>query len=189
MEAGGALPAGSGRNLRLDPFALPVRFPARDAGADGQMRQVELDRDRVVLRRAVRGMRMKIRLAVDAFVGITLVAAEDGPAASIVLDHSDPALSIPLLDHAPVDEATMMWRAWGRVLGLSLRQRDAGGNVRQVSTGRRAIHVGKDKDTGRRRRRSAIKKRRPSILMRRKPGRHIGLSAVHRGEREIIARN
>lgn len=188
MEAGGALPAGSGRTLRLDPFALPVRFPARDAGADGQTRQIELDRDRVVLRRAVRGMRMKIRLAVDAFVGITLVPAEDGgPAASIILDHADPALSIPLLDHAPADEAALIWRAWGRVLGLSLWQRDPAGDVRQVCAGRRTLQNGKE--IGRRRRRSAIKKRRPSILMRRKPGRHIGLSAVHRGEREIIARN
>ncbi len=126
MEAGGALPAGSGRTMRLDPFTLPVRFPARDAGADGQMRQVELDRDRVVLRRAVRGMRMKIRLAVDAFVGITLVPAGDGTAASIILDHTDPGLSVPLLDQAPLDEAVVMWRAWGRVLGLSLWQRDAG---------------------------------------------------------------
>jgi hypothetical protein len=187
MEAGGALPAGSGRTLRLDPFALPVRFPARDAGADGQMRQVELDRDRVVLRRAVRGMRMKIRLAVDAFVGITLVPAGDGPVASIILDHADPALSIPLLDRAPIDEAAVMWRAWGRVLGLPLRQRDASGDIRQVHAGRRALQIGKD--AGRRRRRSAIKKRRPSILLRRKAGRHIGLSVVHRGEREIIARN
>ena len=187
MEAGGALPAGSGRTMRLDPYTLPVRFPARDAGADGQMRQVELDRDRVVLRRAVHGMRMKIRLAVDAFVGITLVPAGDDTAASIILDHTDPGLSVPLLDQAPLDEAVVMWRAWGRVLGLSLWQRDADGDVRQVCPGRRSLQV--VTETGRRRRRSAIKKRRPSILMRRKPGRHIGLSNVHRGEREIIARN
>ena len=187
MEAGGAIPAGSGRSLRLDPFALPVRFPARDAGADGQMRQVELDRDRVVLRRAVHGMRMKIRLALDAFVGITLAPAGDGPAASIILDHRDPALSIPLLENAPADEAAVMWRAWGRVLGLSLWQREASGDARLVCPGRRSAQIGQD--AGRRRRRSTLKKRRPSILMRRKPGRHIALSAVHRGEREIIARN
>jgi hypothetical protein len=188
MEAGGALPAGSGRALRLDPFALPVRFPARDAGADGQMRQIELDRDRVVLRRAVRGMRMKIRLAVEAYIGITLVPAEDGsPAASIILDHADPALSVPLLEAAPADEAELMWRAWGRVLGLSLWQRDATGDVRQVCAGRRMLLTGES--VARRRRRSAIRKRRPSILMRRKPGRHIGLQKVYRGEREIIARN
>jgi hypothetical protein len=187
MEAGGALPAGSGRALRLDPFALPVLFPARDAGADGQMRQVELDRDRVVLRRAVHGMRMRIRLPVDAFVGITLVPAQDGTAASITLDHADEALSVPLLEHAPIDDAALMWRAWGRVLGLSLWQRDATGDVRQVCAGRRAVLTGED--VRRRRRRSAIRKRRPSILMRRKTGRHVALSAVHRGEREIIARS
>ena len=32
MEAGGIPPAGSARALRLDPFALPVRYPAKDLG-------------------------------------------------------------------------------------------------------------------------------------------------------------
>jgi hypothetical protein len=188
MEAGGAMPAGSGRTARLDPFALPVRFPANDAGADGQMRQVELDRDRVVLRRAVRGMRMKIRLPVEAFVGITLVSSDaSGNTASVILDHCDPSLSIPLLDATALDDAAATWRAWGRVLGLSLWRRDPDGDVSMVQTGRRTLVAAPD--AGRRRRRSTIKKRRPSILMRRKPGRHIALSAVHRGEREIIARN
>jgi hypothetical protein len=41
----------------------------------------------------------------------------------------------------------------------------------------------------RRRRRGTIKWRRPSILLRRKPGRPAANPAVHRGEREIIARN
>ena len=188
MEAGGALPAGSGRTLRLDPFALPVRFPARDAGADGQMRQVELDRDRVVVWRAVRGMRMKIRLPLDAFVGITLrlSAGQDGePAkASIVLDHSDQALSVPLLDSADTDDAKAVWKAWGRVLRLPLRICDSDGAFFELPS---SVIVGED--TGRRRRRSAIRKRRPSILMRRKPGRHIAFSPVRRGEREIIARD
>jgi hypothetical protein len=188
MEAGGAMPAGSGRTTRLDPFALPVRFPANDAGADGQMRQVELDRDRVVLRRAVRGMRMKIRLPVEAFVGITLVSSDaSGNTASVILDHCDPSLSIPLLDATSLDDAAATWRAWGRVLGLSLWRRDPDGDVSMVQAGRRALFSAPD--AGRRRRRSTIRKRRPSILMRRKPGRHIALSAVHRGEREIIARN
>jgi hypothetical protein len=188
MEAGGAMPAGSGCNARLDPFALPVRFPANDAGADGQMRQVELDRDRVVLRRAVRGMRMKIRLPVEAFVGITLVSSDaSGNTASVILHHCDPSLSIPLLDDTALDDAAATWRAWGRVLGLSLWRRDPDGDVSMVQAGRRTLVAAPD--AGRRRRRSTIKKRRPSILMRRKPGRHIALSAIHRGEREIIARN
>jgi hypothetical protein len=40
----------------------------------------------------------------------------------------------------------------------------------------------------RRRRRNAVKARRPSILMRRQPKRLAGEPTVHRGEREIIAR-
>ncbi len=188
MEAGGALPAGSGRTMRLDPFALPVRFPANDAGADGQMRQVELDRDRVVLRRAVRGMRMKIRLPVEAFTGITLVTpAADSDTASIILDHSDPSLSIPLLESAAADEATFVWKAWGRVLGLALRQRGEDGQVSEIHPGRCSVQM--EEVVSRRRRRSSIRKRRPSIFLRRKPGRHIALSVVHRDEREIIARN
>jgi hypothetical protein len=43
--------------------------------------------------------------------------------------------------------------------------------------------------TWRRRRRSAIAKRRPSRLMRRRPGKLPSTPIVHRGEREIIARN
>ena len=58
---------GSSRALRLDPFALPVQYAARDSGADGQIRQVELDRDRGVMRRGVRGIRMTVGAPVAAF--------------------------------------------------------------------------------------------------------------------------
>ncbi len=188
MEAGGALPAGAGRDMRLDPFALPVRFPALDAGADGQMRQVELDRDRVILKRAVRGMRMKIRLPVEAFIGITLASGSGcGSTASIVLDHADPDLSVPLLDETALEDAASVWRAWGRVLGLPLWRRDPDGESSMVQAGRRNLIQAAG--SARRTRRATIRKRRPSILLRRKPGRHVALSAVHRGEREIIARN
>ena len=54
----GVMSPGSGRALRLDPYSLPVRYMARDNGADGQVRNVELDRDRIVLRREVRGISM-----------------------------------------------------------------------------------------------------------------------------------
>ncbi len=50
MGAEGA--PGSSRALRLDPLALPARYVARDGGADGQVRNIELDRERVVLRAA-----------------------------------------------------------------------------------------------------------------------------------------
>src|SRR5262245_2123333 len=63
---------GSGRALRLDPYALPARYEARDGGADGQIRHIELDRERVVLRRAVRGIRMNVGVPVREFRGVSM---------------------------------------------------------------------------------------------------------------------
>ena len=71
MRSGGC-PAGSSRALRLDPFALPVRFAASDAAADERVRDVELHRERVVVRRSLHGMRMALNLPVSAFAGISL---------------------------------------------------------------------------------------------------------------------
>ena len=133
METGGIPPAGSARALRLDPFALPVRYPAKDSGADGQVRQVELHREHVVLRRAVRGMRMKLGLPVSAFRGIALrlVPAEgDQPAAvTLTLDHNDDALCVPLYAASDSDNIAAVWKAWGRVLRLAA----AGGRKRRRS--------------------------------------------------------
>ena len=71
MRSGGC-PAGSGRALRLDPFALPVRYAASDAAADGRVRDIELHRERVVVRRSLAGMRMAINMPLSAFAGVGL---------------------------------------------------------------------------------------------------------------------
>jgi Family of unknown function (DUF6101) len=90
--------AGSGRALRLDPFGLPVRFYASDAAADGWVRDIELHRERVVLRRSLSGMRMALNMPVKAFDGISLqlVPGEGGEAdlLAIVLEHSDPSAQL-----------------------------------------------------------------------------------------------
>jgi hypothetical protein len=65
MRSGGC--AGSGRALRLDPFGLPVRFCASDVAADGRVRDIELHRERVVLRRSLSGMRMALNIAGEGF--------------------------------------------------------------------------------------------------------------------------
>jgi hypothetical protein len=187
MEAGGAA-AGSGRALRLDPFALPVRFRANDAAADGQIRQIELDRERVTLRRAVRGMPMKVRLAVSSFRGVAL-GVHCGPERAVLavtLHHCDAALSIPLLVAAEDDDAVAHWKAWGRVLGLPLLVEEEGG-FREIGSRLGALGIGEISQ--RRRRRTALKRRRPAILMRRRAGRPLRGASVHRGECEIIARN
>lgn len=186
METGGT--AGSGRALRLDPFALPVRFPAKDAGADGQIRHIELHRERVVMRRSLRGMRMAVGVPVKAFRGVTLRVAEphDGAAAEIILEHDDQALSVPLCSASDGENIEMIWKAWGRVLNLPLLVDAPDQNEDDPFVQPAAAAIGED--TGRRRRRSAIKGRRPTIFLRRKPGFANDNKPVHSGEREIIAR-
>jgi hypothetical protein len=187
MRSGGC--AGSGRALRLDPFGLPVRFFASDAAADGRVRDIELHRERVVLRRSLAGMRMALNMPVAAFDGVSLrlVAGEGGQAdaLAVVLEHSDPALTLPLFLTPRPDEALAEWRAWSEVLGVPLLLADAGEGRANAELGPLRI----ERPRPRRRRRSSLKKRRPSILMHRGFGRITETTPVHRGEREIIARN
>ncbi|UPJ68675.1 DUF6101 family protein [Bradyrhizobium sp. 191] len=164
----GITPAGSSRSLRLDPLSLPVRFDAHDPRADGHVRQIELHRERVVLRRAVRGMQMAINVRVADFTGVALRGNDE--VQTLVLVHRDPSLSIPLLVGADADEIAQAWAIWSELFALP-----------QLDEGAR-------KPAPRRRRANAIRARRPKFLMRRRMGIARELP-VHREEREIIARN
>jgi len=203
MEAG-RLAAGSGRTElhhrpratgtqpRLDPFSLPVRFTAADEAADESLRVVDLHRERVVVRRAVRGVRMALNMPVAAFRGVairvSLAEAESAPRnIAVVLEHGDPALSLPLFSAAECDDVVAEWQSWGRVLGLPLLVAETDGSLREPFARVGALRV--QAPTWRRRRRGAIARRRPSRLLRRRPGKITSASVVHRDEREIIARN
>jgi hypothetical protein len=183
----GKIPSGSGRALRLDPLTLPVRFAAEDAAADEATRHIELHSERVVLRRAVRGMRIAVNLPVTTFLGLAVRHADaDGAIngeASILMQHRDPALSVPLfVASGHDDEVTALSETWARVLGLPLLPPDA---QHQQPRARAPRVVG---PLARRLRRGALKSRRPSILLRRKPGQIGKEPKIHR-EHEIIARN
>jgi len=182
MRSGGC--PGSGRALRLDPFALPACFAASDAAADERVRHVELHRERVVVRRSLRGMRMALSMPVSAFSGISL-KLEQG-AVAVTLEHDDPTLALPLFVSDQPDDATAEWRVWANVLGLPLLVDDDGA-LREPFARLGALRV--ERVRPRRRRRMALSKRRPSILMRRRAARLGTATPVHRGEREIIARN
>ncbi len=196
MEAG-RIAAGSGRAWacpqRLDPFSLPVRFEAADEAADGRRRVVDLHRERVVLRRSVRGMRMALNMPVAAFRGVAIrlsgVSAENSTPTSIavVLEHQDPALSLALFSSPEADDIVAEWQSWGRVLGLPLLVAESDGNLREPFARLGALRI--EAPSFRRRRRTAIARRRPSRLLRRRPGKLPETPVVHRGEREIIARN
>ncbi len=184
-------PLGSSRALRLDPNNLPLRYFARDHGADGQVRNIELDRERVVVRREVHGIPMKIGVNVSEFAGVTMRTlppeGEEPAAVAVMLEHRDNGLTVPLFVATEGDDAMAQWKSWARVLGVPLLVADEDGALREPF--RRMGRLALGSPTPRRRRRAAIKRRRPSILMRRKPGRPSANPTVHRGEREIIARN
>ena len=136
--------AGSGRALRLDPCGLPVRFSASDAAADGRVRDVELHRERVVVRRSLHGMRMALNMPVAAFAGISLrlESDEDGDVLAVVLEHADPSLTLPLFLTSQADEAVAEWRAWSEVLDVPLllaEQGDGAANARLERGAGRAI--------------------------------------------------
>lgn len=168
----GVCPAGSGRALRLDPLTMPIRFDAHDARADGHIRQIELHNERIVLRRSLQGMRMAINVRIRDFLGIARRATHD--ASMVVLVHRDPSLSIPLLTTDDAAELAHASTLWSRVLALPEIADDTRDECEPKL---------------RRRRRNAVKWRRPGILMRRRVGRPMSMMAVYRGEREIIARN
>jgi hypothetical protein len=170
--------------LRLDPFALPVRYAAGDDAADGRVREVELHRERVVVRRSLAGMRMALNMPLAAFAGIGLRLTESE--AAVILAHKDPGLALPLFLSEQADDVTAAWRSWGAVLGLPLLVEDEDG-WREPFERLGGVRIARPRP--RRRRRSALKGRRPSILMRRAPGRLTQAMPIHRGEREIIARN
>ena len=167
---GGINPAGSGRVLRLDPLSLPISFHAHDTRADGGVRQIELHRERIVLRRALHGMRMAVHLRVSDFLGVALRGIDD--AQMLVLLHRDPSLTIPLCVGSDADDVAATWLMWSEFFGLPQL---TDGDPRESAP--------------RRRRRNAIGKRRPKFLLRRQSCDQLDPANVHRGEREIIARS
>ncbi len=166
----GTNPAGSSRALRLDPLSLPVSFDAHDIRADGGVRQIELHRERVVLRRALHGMQMAVNVRVRDFLGVALRGIDD--AQMLVLAHRDPSLTIPLCVSSDRDEIATAWQLWSDIFGLPQLPEDKAPEPAQ-----------------RRRRHNAIRARRPKFLVRRRGGDLLNPANTHQGEREIIARD
>ncbi len=162
-----------------------MRFEAADEAADGRRCVVDLHRERVVLRRSVRGMRMALNMPVAAFRGVAIRLC--GLSIAVVLEHTDQALSLPLFSSPETSDIVAEWQSWGRVLGLPLLVTEGDGSLREPFARLGAVRV--EAPTWRRRRRSAIARRRPSRLLRRQAGKLPAAPVVHRDEREIIARN
>jgi len=185
----GGCSAGSSRTARLDPLALPVRFTANDAAADERVRHVELHPERVILRRAVHGMRIALNMPVQAFLGVSIrltPETDDTPAGvAVFLEHRDPALSIELYAAENADDVVAEWQLWARVLGVPALVAGSDGKFSEPFP--RLGSVLCRAPAQRRRRRSPLARRRPRFLTRRRVGAKRA-PLVHR-EREIIARS
>ncbi len=179
---------GSGRIARLDPLSLPVRLTVPDERTDDGTRIIEIGRDRVLLLRSVRGVRMRLRIPLDGFLGVAvraLVAAGEADRIAITLEHRDPSLSVLLHVGEEMDELLAEWQRWGRILGRPLLIAGLDGSLRPPAAMQGALASGET--AARRRRRTPLRKRRPYFFARRK-GFAVRLApVVHRGEREIIA--
>jgi hypothetical protein len=156
--------------LRLDPHSLPIRFDAHDTRADGGVRNIELHRERVVLRRAVSGMQMAINVRVSDFLGVALRGIDD--VQMLVLAHRDPSLTIPLCVSSDREEIETAGQMWSDIFALPQITED---KTREPAP--------------RRRRHNAIRARRPKFLVRRRAGDPLNPASIHQGEREIIARD
>jgi hypothetical protein len=170
---------------------LPIRFTATDAAADERIRIVELDRERVILRRSVRGIRMAVKVPVASFLGISLrlwrLDQDHDNRVPMFLEHRDPALRVPLGAASQGSDLIPEWHLWARLLGLPLLVANADGTLSEAFRRMGGVRVASV--SPRRRRRHPIAARRPSMPLRRCRGLLPGEPKVHRGEREIIARS
>jgi Family of unknown function (DUF6101) len=166
----GINPAGSSRALRLDPHSLPISFNAHDTRADGGVRRIELHRERVVVRRALHGMRMAVNVHMRDFLGVALRGIDD--AQMLVLVHRDPSLTIPLCVSSDREEIASAWQMWSDIFALPQLPEDTA-----------------HEPAMRRRRHNAIRARRPKFLVRRCAGDLLNPANIHQAEREIIARD
>jgi hypothetical protein len=107
------------------------------------VRNVDLHHERVVLRRAVQGMRMAIQVRVSDFRGIALRGIDD--AQMLVLLHRDPSLTVPLCVSSDRDEIASAWQTWSDISSLPQLPED------------------KACEPGARRRRSNVISRRPNF--------------------------
>ncbi len=191
IAAGESLLAGSGRAWRLDPRSLPVRFTTEDRSADGRVRLVELDRERVLLTRTVSGVLMRFNLPLSNFLGVAmrlLPASGDMPdSVAIVLEHCDSALSVPLHVANETDHLIADWQLWSNVLRKKLLVAEIDGSFREPFATLGLLPV--NETIPRRTRRTALRTRRPKIFRRRVVTRDIADMPSHAGEREIIARD
>ncbi|MCX5497371.1 DUF6101 family protein [Kaistia dalseonensis] len=180
------------KDLRLDPFALPIRYSAPLPGpASATAASVYLDRAKVVVKRTLGGIPATLSYPVSAFRGVAVrmkVEPETGDVSAVIeLMHRDPCMTLPLAvagDLGDAEDVAADWQAWGKALGLPLLIVEGDGTVREALSQLGGLVVNPVKA---RRIVSSLSRRRPRFLKRRKTGIQ-GETELLTG-REIIARD
>ncbi|WP_244412799.1 DUF6101 family protein [Ancylobacter novellus] len=168
----------------------PLLFQSLDPGADDGVRLIALWPDAVALRRRVAGLPMKIERPLTDYGGLAVALLDpegDDEGVAIVLVHADPVLSVTLYSAPHIDDVVAEWRGWSEALSLPMLVTEADGTRRPAypMIGRLTVAAAR----ARRPRRGPLKHRRPSVYRRRAAGRPLAGLDVHRGERELIARD
>jgi Family of unknown function (DUF6101) len=150
-----------------------LRIEACDPRSDNRRRVVDVAREAIVIRRAVAGVRMAIRVVSSAYRGVALriTELEEGRFHyAVELLHRDPDLSVPLADGEDRAAVEARWREWVGFLGLpAFVGRTASADVQVNIDG---VELARRVPSDRRRGRGAMA-RRPRFLRRRKVGRSI----------------
>ncbi len=153
------------RERNCDEF---LTYSASDPRADGGVRAVWLTPRGVRIERAVSGVKMRLSIPIEAYRAI-LSTCQDGnrPFCRIVLAHRDPDLSVTLDQRA--DAFPEIWRSWARFFSEP------------------APEVMRDSLVQPRRRSTALPKRRPRFLSRRRSGRLRTPLKVFSAARELFS--
>lgn len=182
------VPRGSGRSIRLDPFALPARVTFTSVARNGSaVHTVVLGRETVMIHRVGEGrIPLTISVPISSYRGILLSTGDDGGMPSIMLRllHLNNDLVVPLRAGGDTDDAVVDWSAWGRMLRRPLLFEDADGCIREPYERLGGVIL---RPVKARRVNKFFAERRPMMLCRRQVGgRPSGV--IHR-EDEIIARD
>lgn len=166
-------------NLYRDMENLPLSAP--DARADGGIRTIRLAPRNVRIERAVSGVKMRLSIPVEAYQGVVLTCEDVSGRRRfrVTLAHGDPDLSVTLHQATDAPAILMIWQSWARFFSKPALY-DEGGNLNEP-----ALHAAPARP---RRRNATLTKRRPRILMRRRPARVDHNLKIFAAARELFSR-
>jgi len=149
---------------------------AEDSRADQSQRWVTVLPDFIQIDRVVHGVKMRITVPMEAYVGIGVRILDTS--FEIRLVHRDADLSVTLECVDDEALAKSLWQLWATHLDRPMLE---------SGMGSQAVADTLRPQQPRRRCMTAIDKRRPRRALRRKPGNHENLGLIRSSEDEIIS--